>query len=214
MNTATETKLPDLTPEQMARFLPTSVEMHLSGSSDFTRKGWGKKVKAAGGRYSECRGDATERYVTVPLIEEDLIGDLLCLFPSWKKTTIVFRGIATWRPNAWVVVHDIPNIAAVADNPREAEFAKVAKALDEVRAAMNGRCRDEIERIFAGEIAREKEAERRPLKRAYNALSAAETALREAMDAGDLTSFNGLTRQMATVRSAYSAKFPGEHVGD
>jgi len=69
MTTATKNnqELPFLTDEQMARFLPTSVELHLRPSSDFTKHGWSKRVKAAGGEYTEARGHASKRYVTLPL---------------------------------------------------------------------------------------------------------------------------------------------------
>jgi hypothetical protein len=38
----------------------------LSNDPEFTAKGFGKKLKALGGQYSECRGMETTRFLTVP----------------------------------------------------------------------------------------------------------------------------------------------------
>ena len=70
------------------------LELHLDGSPTFTRR-FGKKVQAAGGRYSHARGDQTTRYVHVPVKEVKLIADLLNEFPqaSWqtKNQVVVTR---------------------------------------------------------------------------------------------------------------------------
>ena len=94
---------------------PESVELHLSSNPEFTKK-YGKAVKALGGRYSECRGDAHRRFVTLPwndegrslankLVAEFGTGSLLC-----GKTTLIVRGGETFRRkhvHAWVVVHKV-----------------------------------------------------------------------------------------------------------
>jgi len=65
---------------------PLQVELHLDGSPDFTRKGWARKVKAIGGRYSECRGIDTRRFVTLPASDEGLklAAELSKAFPDYK----------------------------------------------------------------------------------------------------------------------------------
>jgi hypothetical protein len=78
------------------------VELHLSPSALFTREGWGRKVKKAGGTYSAARGDVTARYVTVPFKSIDLICDLVERFGNYRrayghKMTFVLRGPGVWR---------------------------------------------------------------------------------------------------------------------
>ena len=55
-------------------------ELHLDPSSEFPKR-FGKKVKAAGGKYSECRGYCDRRYVTVPSTCVELIDALLAAYP-------------------------------------------------------------------------------------------------------------------------------------
>lgn len=43
-----------------------SFRLDLRSDPDFTRKGWGRKLKALGGDFTECRGDAYTRFCTVP----------------------------------------------------------------------------------------------------------------------------------------------------
>jgi len=54
------------------------IELHLSYSTGFARK-YGKRVRAAGGTYSECRGNQTKRYVTISTnpLNHKLINDIL-----------------------------------------------------------------------------------------------------------------------------------------
>lgn len=50
-----------------------SIELHIYSSAfdgNFTRK-FGKRVKNAGGKYTDCRGSYTRRYVTIPLNEKN-----------------------------------------------------------------------------------------------------------------------------------------------
>lgn len=45
-------------------------------------KKYGKKIKAAGGRYEECRGHTYTRYVTLPCTAVDLLNELLLEFQA------------------------------------------------------------------------------------------------------------------------------------
>jgi hypothetical protein len=89
---------------------PTEVELHLGTSSDFSR--YSKRVKALGGRYSDCRGNASKRYVTLPWSDEGraLANKLFEEFVWCQKTTLIVRGVDSYRNkhvHAWVIVHKI-----------------------------------------------------------------------------------------------------------
>jgi len=88
---------------------PKSVELHLRPSPEFSR--YSKKVKALGGRYSECRGNAYKRFVHLPWTEEGraLANRLIEEF-GYGKTTAIVRGVDPFRGkhvHAWVRVHSI-----------------------------------------------------------------------------------------------------------
>lgn len=81
---------------------PQSIELHLGTSPEFSR--YSKKVKALGGRYSECRGDAPSRYVHLPWTEEGraLANTLVAQFGRGKSncnrgTTLIARGVDSFR---------------------------------------------------------------------------------------------------------------------
>lgn len=93
---------------------PKSVELQLSPSPEFSR--YSKKVKALGGRYNECRGNAYRRFVTLPWTEEgrELANKLAAEFGTGShlcgKTTLIVRGVDSFRNkhvHAWVIVHKI-----------------------------------------------------------------------------------------------------------
>jgi hypothetical protein len=90
-------------------FVPTHVELQLSPSSEFTRRGLGRKVVRANGRFSPARGDRSYRFVHLPVGEHKLVDQLVREFPGgpWN-TTIVFRGGNTGRLPAWAVVQHAP----------------------------------------------------------------------------------------------------------
>ena len=44
----------------------TDIELHVNGNTALTKR-FGKKIKAAGGTYSECRGHSYKRFVTLPI---------------------------------------------------------------------------------------------------------------------------------------------------
>jgi len=128
------------------------------------------------------------------------------VFPSYKKTTVVFRGgFGGWKPHAWVVVHDIPNVSS-----------DIADALDKLKSYINhptrDQCRREIQRVLDDERERAERKERAPLRDAYRALCAAEDALQAAMDADNITGYHGLTKQKLDVKRAWEARFPGEDI--
>jgi hypothetical protein len=109
-----------------ANYIPTpkSIELHLNGSPDFTRK-YGHKVKSLGGRYSACRGYSIKRFVDVPWTTEgqSLANELIAEFGNSKRTTVVLRGVSTFRGkhvHAHVVVHYVSSADA---NPCETALA-------------------------------------------------------------------------------------------
>jgi hypothetical protein len=73
-----------------------NVELHLSPSTEFTRK-YGKKVKAVGGNYSQVRGNSFQRFVTVPASEKELIDNLVTEFPkrnsNERGTVMILRDL-------------------------------------------------------------------------------------------------------------------------
>lgn len=87
---------------------PTSIEIHANTAPEFTSRGYGRKVKSAGGSYSSVRGDKLNRYVHVPLTHPDLIDEIISEFGGHRKTTVVFRGGDTHKIPAWVIVQYIP----------------------------------------------------------------------------------------------------------
>lgn len=91
---------------------PKSVELHLRPYREFSR--YSKKVKALGGRYNECRGNAYKRFVHLPWTEEGraLANKLIAELGYGKtvKTVVVVRGVDSFRGkhvHAWVIVHKI-----------------------------------------------------------------------------------------------------------
>jgi hypothetical protein len=90
-------------------FVPTHVELQLSATSEFTRRGFGRKVVRANGRFLPARGDASYRFVHLPVCEQNLIDELVRKFPGGPyKTTMVFRGGNAGRLPAWAVVQYVP----------------------------------------------------------------------------------------------------------
>lgn len=77
------------------------VCIHLRNPSGFVDK-WGKKIKAAGGRYSDCRGYQSERYVHIPwdATGRKLLDAICTAHPSPRQVFVVdplfstFRGIS------------------------------------------------------------------------------------------------------------------------
>ncbi len=94
---------------------PKAVELHLGTSPEFTR--YSKKVKALGGRYSDCRGNAYKRFVDLPWTPEgrELANKLIAEFGRGKRTTAIVRGVNSYKGkhvNAPVVVHYIDRNAS------------------------------------------------------------------------------------------------------
>jgi len=71
----------------------TAVELHLSPCPTFTKR-FGRRVKALGGRYSDCRGSSYKRFVTVPVAipEGRVLVDVLVAAYGGPNTTAVLRG--------------------------------------------------------------------------------------------------------------------------
>jgi len=110
---------------------PTEIELHLSGNPEFTRK-YGQKVKAAGGRYSECRGDSSIRFVHLPLSCGDLANKLIREYGQTRRgngrATIIFRGkCESFREShvhASVVVQEVSKDSADPVSDGYASFRK------------------------------------------------------------------------------------------
>ena len=68
------------------------VEAHLNTSSDLPKR-FGRRIEAAGGTYSECRGSVDTRFVTLPADAGDLLDALVEAFPHHRKTALIVRGI-------------------------------------------------------------------------------------------------------------------------
>ncbi len=85
---------------------PTELELHINCSSTFTSQGWGRKVKAAGGRFAECRGYSSSfvRQVFLPNTERGrlLSNQILRSFPCGPndkgQTAIHLRGLPSEYP--------------------------------------------------------------------------------------------------------------------
>jgi hypothetical protein len=94
---------------------PESIELHLSSSPLFSK--YAKKVKALGGRYTECRGHSHTRYVHLPLTSEgrSLANRLIAEFSARPATTVIARGVDSFRGrhvHAPVVVQRVSRSAA------------------------------------------------------------------------------------------------------
>ena len=78
---------------------PKAVELHIGTSPEFSR--YSKKVKALGGKYTDCRGYSSKRYVTLPWTEEGraLADKLVAEFGRRFShgTTLIVRGVDTYR---------------------------------------------------------------------------------------------------------------------
>ena len=89
---------------------PGQIEIHLGGSPEFSR--YSKKVKALGGRYSDCRGYASSRYIHLPWNDEGraLANKLIAELVKGSRTTVIVRGVDSFRGkhvHAPVIVHYI-----------------------------------------------------------------------------------------------------------
>lgn len=103
---------------------PKSIELHLTGSPEFSR--YSKKVKLAGGSYSACRGYSNTRFVHLPWNDEGraLANKLIAEFGRGKNpharggsgTVVVARGLPRdfrgKHIHAPVVVHYIDKAEA------------------------------------------------------------------------------------------------------
>lgn len=93
---------------------PKAVELHLGTSPEFSK--YSKKVKALGGKYSDCRGYNNKRFVTLPWSNEgrELANKLIVEFGR-KPTTAIVRGVDRYNGkhvHAPVVVHQIDKDAS------------------------------------------------------------------------------------------------------
>jgi len=116
----------------------TWIQLHLSVYGDENGKTlpkrYGKRIKALGGEYTECRGHQTTRYVDLPWTEDGqaLANKLVAEYGSGgeKGTPIVIKGvdmsgIEESYLQAWIVVH---NVAKRGDDPMGELLARYQKA--------------------------------------------------------------------------------------
>lgn len=115
--------------------LNAAWELHLRPSPEFTKKGYGRKVRALGGRWNECRGYAYKRFVTLPDTPAGraLADILIAEFGprNGKGTTVISRGVIQavyehrtdyghWSNMAWVEVQYV--------KPQDGEGVAAARA--------------------------------------------------------------------------------------
>lgn len=115
------------------------VRMHLAADPAFTAKGWGRKVKAIGGRFEAARGQTETRYVYVPATATGyaLAADLIAHFPKGRSTAIVLQvnmteDWSTFTASSGVRVYNIPTEHHVSHGPHTPNPAAVALQLDKV----------------------------------------------------------------------------------
>jgi len=84
---------------------PASVEMHFSSYNDLVKR-FGRKIKAAGGTYTACRGRRTTRTVCLSLRDDTraLINALVNAYGG-PKTPMIARGTGVRGSMAWMDVH-------------------------------------------------------------------------------------------------------------
>lgn len=94
MTTAAPEKVENEVPTPVAR----EIEFHFWADTKFPKQ-FGQRVKSIGGRYSECRGDQTTRYVHVPTGDRhhaDLIDEMVkanaANYSIKPKVVVVMRG--------------------------------------------------------------------------------------------------------------------------
>lgn len=98
------------------QLLPYGVRLDLNNDPAFVKK-FGKRVKAAGGSYSECRGHQETRFVNLPCSEEALINAIWAEFGRWESTSkksgkkkgVMVATLPTGYSGlpAWVTVHQV-----------------------------------------------------------------------------------------------------------
>jgi hypothetical protein len=84
--------------------LPFEVEIHLRGDPDFPKK-YGKRVKEAGGKYSDARRVGASRYVELPSSAGELINTILKECDGAdnryrgtvkvRRTTVIYRSLGS-----------------------------------------------------------------------------------------------------------------------
>lgn len=123
-----------------------SVSLHLSPDPDFVRRGYGKRVKSLGGRYSHCRGYCSTRFVSLSIDTEQhrrLIDDLLREFPGRSTiprygkseaklgTVVIFHNGGVKLPAGWTVQHAAPGESIETVRDRWLEHAKTSGFISE-----------------------------------------------------------------------------------
>lgn len=118
-----------------AQLLPYTVRMDCNNDPALVKK-FGKKIKAAGGHYSECRGHQDTRFVYLPCEQEALINTIWAEFGRWDRTNkksgekmgtmVAQSGALSNNLPAWVTVQ---GVSLVDPDPAYAFRCNLAQAL-------------------------------------------------------------------------------------
>lgn len=91
---------------------PDKIELHLApfGQIDFCKK-YGRKIKALGGTYTNCRGYSDRRFVTIPWNEKnkELMNELIRNFQTKRTLAIIRLGWHSTLPS-YIVVCELPKV--------------------------------------------------------------------------------------------------------
>lgn len=121
--------------------VPERIRVDISPDPDFTKRGWGMRVRKLGGSYSECRGYSDKRFVNLPFTADGriLANQLTKAFPkpplfsgkkSRDKVTWVAENLPIGTPS-WVAVHEVDSKA---EFPDEDFIRQYQAALEQARA--------------------------------------------------------------------------------
>lgn len=203
-------------------YMPGSVELHLSTSTEFTQRGWHKRVEKLGGTWSDVRGHAMKRFVELPLSSSrwddvvEMVDQLLAAFPYSPKlgTVLLFRGlhVSASRTGAPDQFNVTPSDVAT---PRVLERF-CARYIDALLAPAGQKYIRERERAAWVEARDKREAPLRRLVRAlrdtlaaYDAIEGHSAAMRQTDDVGSIRV--ALTNAEAAFKSAHGRDCPVTH---
>ena len=112
-----------------------AFEIHLGSDEAFVKR-FGRRVKAAGGNYSACRGHSSDRYVHLPVTARVLANEIIeaGVFERWDTkakvpVTVIMRG-GLYDRTAPIVVSRGFTLEGVVERYRQAIENRVALGLD------------------------------------------------------------------------------------
>jgi hypothetical protein len=197
---------------------PASVRIDCTDDTAFTRK-YGKRVKAAGGRYSECRGHQSTRYVQIPCegnaalinaVARDFGRGSYYATKAPKGTVTMVAEVRGGGLQSWITVHYVP---------REGEGEIFDRFVASWHAALQQACdRGHISGVYAGPVpelyATMKQAGAR-FQAAEGVLKAAEAyVLQIALASGqDVTATSPMGALAEAIRGCLDARTEREEAG-